>query len=254
MRIGINMAWHNWPDILAIAREADQYGFDSMSFLDHYHSHVLEQDYLCGWSLYGALAMATSRIHFVPMVIDRMNYLPGVLAKETSVLSIISGGRFELGIGAGDYFEEARAWGVPVPDADARIAGLRETIAALREIWRGEKVTFEGEYLHLKEAASVPIPPAPPRVVVGVGNSKRLLRDAVQYADEINVYSDDEFIRQARQAIEECGRDVALSTFVWGTREDLAEKLPEWEAMGVARTFVTVWKLHEQLKQLAQLL
>ena len=63
-----------------------------MSFLDHYHSHVLEQDYLCGWSLYGALAMATSRIHFVPMVIDRMNYLPGVLAKETSVMSIISAG------------------------------------------------------------------------------------------------------------------------------------------------------------------
>jgi len=254
MRIGINMAWHNWPDVLAIARAADQYGFDSISFLDHYHSQVLEQDYLCGWSLYGALAMATSRIHFVPMVIDRMNYLPGVLAKETSVLSIISGGRFELGIGAGDYFEEARAWGVPVPDATARIAGLRETITALREIWRGEKVTFEGEYIHLKDAACVPVPPAPPRVVVGVGNSKRLLRDAVRYADEVNVYSDDEFIQHARQAIEESGRDVALSTFVWDAREDLAEKLPEWEAMGVVRTFVTVWKLHEQLAQLAQLL
>jgi alkanesulfonate monooxygenase SsuD/methylene tetrahydromethanopterin reductase-like flavin-dependent oxidoreductase (luciferase family) len=108
MRIGINMAWHNWQDILEIARSAERYGFESIGFGDHYHSHILEMDYLCGWSLYGALAMATSRIRFVPMVIDRMNYLPGVLAKETSVLSIISGGRFELGIGAGDYFEEQR--------------------------------------------------------------------------------------------------------------------------------------------------
>jgi alkanesulfonate monooxygenase SsuD/methylene tetrahydromethanopterin reductase-like flavin-dependent oxidoreductase (luciferase family) len=145
MRIGVNMAWHDWPDILATAQAADRQGFDSIGFLDHYHSDKLEQDYLCGWSLYGALAMATSRIHFVPMVIDRMNYLPGVLAKETSALSIISNGRFELGIGAGDYLEEMRAWGIPVPNAATRVAGLRETISVLREIWRGSKVTFEGE-------------------------------------------------------------------------------------------------------------
>ncbi|HEV2582950.1 MAG TPA: LLM class flavin-dependent oxidoreductase [Ktedonobacteraceae bacterium] len=254
MRIGINMAWHNWQDILRMARAADEYGFDSIGFLDHYHSHILEQDYLCGWSMYGALAMATSRIHFVPMVIDRMNYLPGVLAKETSTLSIISDGRFELGIGAGDYFEEARAWGLPVPPAAERIAGLRETVEALRQVWRGENTTFEGAYIHLKDAACVPAPPAPPRVVVGIGNSKRLLSDAVQYADELNVYSDDDFIALAQQAIEASGRNVTLSTLVWGLRDDLADKLPAWETMGVTRTFVSLWKLEEQLAQLARLL
>ncbi len=254
MRIGINMAWHNWPDILEIARSAERYGFESIGFGDHYHSHKLEMDYLCGWSLYGALAMATSRIHFVPMVIDRMNYLPGVLAKETSALSIISGGRFELGIGAGDYFEEARAWGIPVPPAQVRISGLRETITVLRQLWRGDYVTFEGEHIHLKDAACVPVPPQTPRIVVGVGNSQRLLRDAVQYADELNVYSDDEFIALARHEIEAAGRDVTLSTFVWGVRDDLAEKLIAWEAAGVQRTFVTIWKLEEQLAQLARLL
>src|SRR5712692_6654792 len=188
MRIGINLGpTGNWSAILAAAQTADASGFDALSFLDHYHASKLEWPYLCGWSLYGALAMATSRIHFVPMVIDRLNYLPGVLAKETSTLSIVSGGRFELGIGAGDFFEEARAWGLAVPDAAARITGLKETIMVLRRIWTGEQ-------LHLTNAASTPVPSIPPRVVVGAGSSRQLIRSAVEYADEINVYADEELI------------------------------------------------------------
>jgi hypothetical protein len=114
--------------MLAAARTADTSGFDALGFLDHYHAPKLEWPYLCGWSLYGALAMLTDRIHLVPMVIDRLNYLPGVLAKETSALLFLSNGRFELGIGAGDFFEEASAWGLAVPDAATRITGLKETI------------------------------------------------------------------------------------------------------------------------------
>src|ERR687888_590861 len=133
MRIGANLGpTGDWNAILNAARTADATGFDAISFLDHYHAPKLEWGYLCGWSLYGALAMATSRIHLVPMVIDRLNYLPGVLAKETSTLSFVSGGRFELGIGAGDFFEEAAAWGLAVPDAAARIMGLKETVLVLR--------------------------------------------------------------------------------------------------------------------------
>src|SRR5260370_40675292 len=157
MRIAVNLGpTGDWPAMLAAAQEADAFGFDAVGFLDHYHIDNPEWSYICGWSAYGALAMATSRIHLVPMVIDHMNYLPGVLAKETSTLSILSGGRFELGIGAGDYFEEARAWGLEVPPAPARITGLKETITVLRHIWSGEQVTFEGEHLHLKNAASTP--------------------------------------------------------------------------------------------------
>ena len=91
MRIGANLGpTGDWDAILSAARTADASGFDAISFLDHYHAPKLEWAYLCGWSLYGALAMATSRIHLVPMVIDRLNYLPGVLAKETVMLSFVS--------------------------------------------------------------------------------------------------------------------------------------------------------------------
>lgn len=193
--------------------------------------------------------MATSRIHLVPMVIDRLNYLPGVLAKEAATLAILSGGRFELGIGAGDFFEEARAWGLAVPDASARITGLKETVMVLRRIWNGEQVNFEGEQIHLTGAASTPVPPTPPRVVVGAGGSRRLIRSAVEYADEINVYADEELMRYARQEIEASQRDVSLSVFVWDWMVNIADKLAVWEQMGVERTFVTFWHPFDALER-----
>src|SRR5260370_31984943 len=193
MGIGVNLEHtSDWSAMLEAGKETDNMGFDAVSFRDHYDTDKLEWPYICGWSAYGALAMTTSRIHLVPLMIDRLNYLPGVLAKETSTLSIVSAGRFELGIGAGDYFEEARAWGTEVPGASARIAGLKETITVLRRIWKGEQVTFEGEQLHLKNAASTPIPPAPPHVVIGAGGSRRLIPSAVEYATEVNVCSDED--------------------------------------------------------------
>ena len=71
MRIGVNLGpTANWPSMLAAARTADVLGFESVGFLDHYHAPRLNWPYLCGWSLYGALAMVTSRISLVPMVID----------------------------------------------------------------------------------------------------------------------------------------------------------------------------------------
>ncbi len=131
MRIGVNLGpTANRAAVLAAAKKADAAGFDAIGLLDHYHSAKPEWSYICGWPLYGALAMATSRIALVPQVICRLNYLPGVLAKETTVLALLSGGCFELGIGAGDYFEEMRAWGVPVLKARERIEGLKETPSA----------------------------------------------------------------------------------------------------------------------------
>jgi len=242
MRIAVNIGpTADWPAMLAAARTAEAGGFDALGFLDHYHAPKLEWPYLCGWSVYGALATHTTRIHLVPMVIDRLNYLPGVLAKETSALSFLSNGRFELGIGAGDFFEEATAWGLHVPDAATRIAGLKETILVLRRIWTGEFVNFEGEQIHLANAACTPAPTTPPRIVVGAGSSRRLIRSAVEYADEINVYATEEIIRFARQEIEASGRAVALSVYVWDWPEDIAASLAAWEQLGVERTFLTFW-------------
>lgn len=242
MRVGINLGpTDDWAAMLAATRAADDMGFEAIGFLDHYHADHLDWPYICGWSAYGALAMATKRIHFVPTVLDRMNYLPGVLAKESATLAMLSNGRFELGIGAGDFFEEIRAWGLELPNATARITGLRETVQVLRRIWQGEQVTFDGELLHLRNAAISPIPSVLPRVVVGVGNSRRLIHDAVAYADELNVYADEEIIRFAQAEIAISGRAVALSVFVWDWLDDIVEKARAWEQQGIDRVFVTCW-------------
>jgi len=255
MRIAVNLGpTGDWSAMLAAARTAEASGFDAVGFLDHYHTSKLEWPYLCGWSLYGALAMHTTRIHLVPMVIDRMNYLPGVLAKETSALSILSNGRFEQGIGAGGFFEEAAAWGLHVPDAAARIAGLKEPIHDLRRIWTGEFVNFEDEQIHLTNADCTPAPTTPPRIVVGAGSSRRLIRSAVEYADEINVYASDEIIRFARQEIEASGRAIGLSVYVWDWPEDIASSLAAWEQLGVERTFLTFWHPFDSIESAVKFL
>ena len=90
-------------------------------------------------------------------------------------------------IARGDVLVDGRAIAAIGPDAAARITGLKETVTVLRQIWAGEPVTFEGEQLHLTNAASTPAPLAPPRVVVGAGSSRRLIRSAVEYADEVTL-------------------------------------------------------------------
>lgn len=166
---------------------AERLGLDAVGFRDHYHSEQPAWALTCGWSAYGYLTAVTERIRLVPMVLCRPNYLLGVLAKESSILQIASGGRFELGIGAGDYPKEFTAWNVPFPPVEEQLVLLAESVAALREVWRGELVTFQGKHVHLRDAACTPAPPVPPRVVVGFGNSRRLIDAAVKYADDLNV-------------------------------------------------------------------
>jgi hypothetical protein len=81
----------------------------------------------------------------------------------------------------------------------------------------------------------------------GAGRSRSLIRSAVAYADEINVYADDELIRFARQEIEASSRAVTLSAFVWDWLKDIAGKLVAWEKLGVERPFITFWHPFDQL-------
>jgi alkanesulfonate monooxygenase SsuD/methylene tetrahydromethanopterin reductase-like flavin-dependent oxidoreductase (luciferase family) len=236
MRIGVTLSpTGDWNAILHAARLADEAGLDAVGFWDHYHSERPEWSYVCGWS-------ATQRSHLLPMVICRLNYTLGVLAKETSILSIVSGGRFELGIGAGDYPVEYTAWHQPFPDATTRIETLAETIDALRRIWQGELVSYSGKHVQLTDAGCTPAPPLPPRVMVGVGSSRRLIRSAAAYADELNLYADPELLPFARQALAEAGRSASLSIFFhpnpWP--DNLRDELARWAERGVDRVLVNI--------------
>ena len=234
----------SWESIVKATLRAEDLGLDSVGFWDHYHAEKPEWGLICGWSAYGYLAAITERIHLVPMVLCRPNYLLGVLAKESSLLQIASGGRFEFGIGAGDYPGEFAAWNVPFPDAPQRVEWLSESVQALRRLWNGEQVTMTGTYVSLDKACCTPVPVVPPRVVIGVGNSRRMVDSALPYADELNVYGDMSIAAYARERIATSDRPITLSVF--GQRlgdplseEALVEDMTRWRDLGASRYIMT---------------
>jgi alkanesulfonate monooxygenase SsuD/methylene tetrahydromethanopterin reductase-like flavin-dependent oxidoreductase (luciferase family) len=255
MRLALTLAAKShWPKVLAAAQVADASMLDAISFWDRYHSRQ-NDPIISGLSLYGALAVTTQRIRLVPLVLSYLGYTVGRLAKETAMLAIMSDGRFELGIGAGDYPAEQTAWGQPHPDPATRVATLAETVGVLRRIWAGDQVTLTSEHLDLVDASCRPLPTTPPRVVVGAGKSRRMIQSAVMYADELNVYGDDTIIQFARRAIDASGRDIPLSVGdLWVTwPKDARAKLSTWEQYGVQRVFIALWYPFTLLPQLCDL-
>jgi alkanesulfonate monooxygenase SsuD/methylene tetrahydromethanopterin reductase-like flavin-dependent oxidoreductase (luciferase family) len=234
----------SWPPIVEAARAAEDAGLDAVGFWDHYHSAQPAWAYVCGWSAMGAMAAATERVRLLPMVLNNLHYEPGVLAKESSILDAVSGGRFELGIGAGDWPESFSAWGRPFPAVDERLDRLVETIEALRLTWTGEPVTYEGRHVRLEGAICTPAPSVPPRVVVGIGGSRRTVHRLLPLADELNVYADVALVQEAQAAADASGRDVAISVFLsweWDKwPSDPVGELARWADLGVERACVSL--------------
>jgi alkanesulfonate monooxygenase SsuD/methylene tetrahydromethanopterin reductase-like flavin-dependent oxidoreductase (luciferase family) len=179
------------------------------------------------------------------MVLNQLSYPINVLARESSTLAILSGGRFELGIGLGGWKEEHAIWGLPFPDAATRTAMLAEKVAALREIWRGEPATYTGEHVRLRGATMRPVPAVAPRVVAGCGAySRRLIANAATWADEVHLGNEREetpaLARFARERIAASGREVTLSTTVFldTLPPDLPERLAQFAQAGFARVFI----------------
>ncbi len=234
----------DWPAIGEAAQVADAAGVDAVGFWDHYHSAQPDWAYVSGWSALGAIAAGTTRVKLLPMVLNNLHYQPGVLAKESSVLAILSGGRFELGIGAGDWPASFAAWGEPFPHAEERLDRMIEVVEALRLAWAGGPVDYRGKHVRLHGAICTPAPPTPPRVVIGVGASRRSLARAVDVADEVNLYAEPNLLVEAQAAIASARRSVAASVFLpweWDNWPvDPAGELRAWRDRGADRACVSV--------------
>jgi alkanesulfonate monooxygenase SsuD/methylene tetrahydromethanopterin reductase-like flavin-dependent oxidoreductase (luciferase family) len=250
---------HAWPAILAAARTADTEGLDAVGFWDHYHSARPDWGYICGWSAYGAIAAATSSVRLVPMVLNTLHYELGVIAKESSLLAAASNDRFDLALGAGDWPASFRAWGRPFPSAAERIELLIESAQALRLLWSGEPVSFEGLQIRLRDAICAPPPPAPPRIVIGAASSRRTFDAAADVADEINVYDNAELIRAARDAAAAAARSVDVSVFAaWDWTQwpvDPSGEIGRLEEAGADRVYVSIGAedMNERIRELADI-
>ncbi|MGH9212970.1 MAG: TIGR03560 family F420-dependent LLM class oxidoreductase [Acidimicrobiales bacterium] len=170
-------------------RKAEDLGFDWISVWDHFYAAGPE-DYHCheAVAMHAALACSTTRVRCGCLVYSAGYRQPGVLAKAIATIDHLSGGRAEIGLGAGWAEPEYRAYGFPFPGAGARLDLLEEAAACVRGLLRNEATDFDGDHFQLRDAHLEPRPvQAALPVWIGGGGERRTLRIAARYADGWNV-------------------------------------------------------------------
>lgn len=165
--------------LLSIAQEAEHLGLDYIAVQDHPY----QRRFVDTWSLLSMIAATTSRIGLFPDVANLPLRPPAVMAKAAASIDVLSGGRFELGLGAGSFWDAIEAYGGPRRSPGAALAALAEAIEVIRKMWSGERnLRFDGQYYKLRGAHSGPVPAHPIGIWLGV-LGPRALKLAGQVAD-----------------------------------------------------------------------
>jgi F420-dependent oxidoreductase-like protein len=227
MKLGLHIYDFTWPGgasqlgptLAKIAQTADAWGFDRISVGDHvWQSHYLggpEREELSCYPTLAYLAAHTSRIKPIAMATAAPYWQPVLLAKTVTTLDVLSGGRAWLGIGAGDYEEEARGSGLPFPPLKERYEMMEEMLQICLRMWQGEQGDerpFEGKYYHIERPLNLPQSlsrPHPPILIAGSGEQKTL-RLVARYAAACNLRPGPEIPKKLeilRQHCEAEGRD-----------------------------------------------
>ncbi|MFJ8688256.1 LLM class F420-dependent oxidoreductase [Micromonospora wenchangensis] len=222
MRVAVFTEPHrgaSYDDQLRFAQLCEAGGFDGFLRADHYRA-MGDEPGLPGptdaWLTLAALARETSRIRLGTLVTSATFRLPGPLAVMVAQVDQMSGGRVELGIGAGWYEREHTAYGIPFPGVGERFDRLAEQLEIVTGLWRtpvGETYSWAGEHYRLVDAPALPKPvqqPGPP-VIVGGRGPKRTPDLAARYADEFNmpfksVEETAEAYDRVREACDRAGR------------------------------------------------
>ncbi|ASR55227.1 LLM class F420-dependent oxidoreductase [Cellulomonas sp. PSBB021] len=217
---GIDASQH-WAVMSGLARYADEGdAFESIWVYDHFHA-VPEPNGEAtheAWSLINAFAASTSRVRLGQMCTCMAYRNPAYLAKVATTADVISGGRVEMGIGAGWYEHEWRAYGYGFPSAGERIAMLDEGVQIFKQMWTDGVATFAGRHYQVDGAQLSPLPlqvDGPPLWIAG-GGERKTLRIAAEHAQYTNFDGSPEgFAHKSQILAEHCaaiGRDPAEIT------------------------------------------
>ena len=226
-----------WSRTVELARQAEDLGFESLWVFDHFHTVPDPTDEITfeSFSVLSALAMVTTRVRIGHMVVCTGFRNPGLTAKLSSTLDVISGGRFELGIGAGWKEDEWLAYGYGFPPLRVRLDQFGDHLEVISRMLAPGHATYAGSHASVRDAINEPkgIQPHIPLIVGGNGRD-RTAGYAVRFADELNFV----FLRAAeipgriadvRAKCEAAGRDPATLRFSMYTRDE------EMKATGQAR-------------------
>lgn len=187
--VGIEPARH-WAVMSGLAAAAEAGPWESLWVYDHFHTVPVPTEEATheAWTLMAAFAASTRRIRLGQMCTCMAYRNPAYLAKVAATVDVISGGRLEMGIGAGWYEKEWRAYGYGFPDAPARLRMLREGVEIFRQAWTSGTASLDGEFYQVTDAIVRPLPLQEggiPMWVAG-GGEKVTLKIAAQYAAYTN--------------------------------------------------------------------
>jgi F420-dependent oxidoreductase-like protein len=182
-----DVTWEQW---LALAGACEEHGLEGLFRSDHYQSvmGVRQRGSLDAWATLAALAARTSRIRLGTLVSPATFRHPSVLAKNVVTVDHVSGGRVELGLGAGWHEGEHRAYGFEFPPTPIRMERLAEQLEIVTRSWTEDGFDFQGRHYQVQDLRALPKPVQRPRptLLVGGGAGPRSLALAARYADEYN--------------------------------------------------------------------
>jgi F420-dependent oxidoreductase-like protein len=210
----------SYGTLRTVARATEDLGFDAFFRSDHFlkmGSVSGEPGPTDSWATLAALAVETTRIRLGTLVTSATFRLPGPLAIAVAQVDEMSGGRVELGLGAGWYETEHNAYGIPFPPLKERFDRFEEQLAIITGLWStapGETFSYEGQHYTVTDSPALPKPAQRPRppVIIGGGGKRRTPELAAKYADEFNgawVSPDDTaaLFGRVREACSAAGRD-----------------------------------------------
>jgi F420-dependent oxidoreductase-like protein len=217
-----------WARTVELAVQAEELGFESLWVFDHFHTVPEPTDEITfeSFSTLSALAMVSRRVRLGHMVICTAFRNPALTAKLASTIDVISGGRFELGIGAGWKKDEWLAYGYGFPSIGERMDVFAEHLEVITRMLAPGHASYEGRHVHVRDAINEPrgiqehIP-----VIVGGNGRRRTAGLAVRFADELNfVFLEPaevrERIAEVRARCQAEGRDPATLRFSLYTRDE----------------------------------
>ncbi|CAN5587323.1 hypothetical protein BH23CHL6_BH23CHL6_10930 [soil metagenome] len=258
-----------WARTRDVAWQAEALGFESIWLFDHFHTTPRPTDEITfeSFTALAALAAETRRVRLGHVVLCAAYRNAALTAKMISTLDVISGGRMELGLGAGWKKDEWLAYGYGFPPAPERLAILRDHLEVAQHMMGAGRATYAGEHARVEGAINEPKPLQQPRIPVMVGGNgpKVTWRLAARYADELNldgmsVADTAEALPVIRSRCEEIGRDpesLAVSVHIWWERlgapgAERTEMVAAYRELGVSRLIALVRESADSDDALAQ--
>jgi F420-dependent oxidoreductase-like protein len=213
-----DVTWEQW---LALAGACEEHGLEALFRSDHYESvmGMRERGSLDAWTTLAALAARTGRIRLGTLVSPATFRHPSVLAKSVVTVDHVSGGRVELGLGAGWHEAEHRSYGFEFPPTPVRMERLAEQLEIVTRSWTEDAFSFQGRHYQVQDLRALPKPvQRRPTLLVGGAAGPRSLALAARYADEYNTTGvpPEELPERRRRLVEawrDAGRDPETARF-----------------------------------------